>query len=71
MKDIFEQLHDFGLVPVIKITKVENAVPLAKALKEKNAIIYFKYTDEVIINIITTIKKTNDFLQFICPNNFI
>lgn len=34
MKDIFEQLHDFGLVPVIKITKVENAVPLAKALKE-------------------------------------
>ena len=32
MKDIFEQLHDYGLVPVIKITKVENAVPLAKAL---------------------------------------
>ena len=34
MKDLFKQLHDFGLVPVIKITKVENAVPLAKALKE-------------------------------------
>jgi len=32
MKDIFEQLYDYGLVPVIKITKVENAVPLAKAL---------------------------------------
>ena len=32
MKDIFEKLHDFGLVPVIKITDVKNAVPLAKAL---------------------------------------
>ena len=32
MKNIFEQLHDFGLVPVIKITNVENAVPLARAL---------------------------------------
>ena len=32
MKDIFEQLHDYGLVPVIKITDKEKAVPLAKAL---------------------------------------
>lgn len=30
--DIIKELHDYGLVPVIKITKVENAVPLAKAL---------------------------------------
>ena len=34
MKDIFEQLHDYGLVPVIKITDKEKAVPLAKALAE-------------------------------------
>ncbi|MBQ8162864.1 MAG: bifunctional 4-hydroxy-2-oxoglutarate aldolase/2-dehydro-3-deoxy-phosphogluconate aldolase [Clostridia bacterium] len=34
MKDIFEQLYNYGLVPVIKITKTENAVPLAKALAE-------------------------------------
>ncbi|MBO5212251.1 MAG: bifunctional 4-hydroxy-2-oxoglutarate aldolase/2-dehydro-3-deoxy-phosphogluconate aldolase [Clostridia bacterium] len=34
MKDIFEQLYGYGLVPVIKITKTENAVPLAKALAE-------------------------------------
>ena len=32
--DIIKELHDYGLVPVIKITKVENAVPLAKALAE-------------------------------------
>ncbi len=30
--DIIKELRDFGLVPVIKITKVENALPLAKAL---------------------------------------
>ena len=30
--DIIKELHNYGLVPVIKITKVENAVPLAKAL---------------------------------------
>jgi 2-dehydro-3-deoxyphosphogluconate aldolase/(4S)-4-hydroxy-2-oxoglutarate aldolase len=30
--DILEQLHNYGLVPVIKITDVKNAVPLAKAL---------------------------------------
>ena len=30
--DILEQLYSFGLVPVIKITDVKNAVPLAKAL---------------------------------------
>lgn len=30
--DIFEKLHNYGLVPVIKITDVKNAVPLAKAL---------------------------------------
>ena len=30
--DIFERLHNYGLVPVIKITDVKNAVPLAKAL---------------------------------------
>ena len=34
MNDIFEQLYNYGLVPVIKITKTENAVPLAKALAE-------------------------------------
>lgn len=32
--DIIKELHDFGLVPVIKITNVENALPLARALKE-------------------------------------
>ena len=32
--DIIKELHDFGLVPVIKITNVENALPLAKALKD-------------------------------------
>lgn len=32
--DIFEQLYNYGLVPVIKITKTENAVPLARALAE-------------------------------------
>ena len=30
--DIIKELRDFGLVPVIKITKVENALPLARAL---------------------------------------
>ncbi len=30
--DIIKELHDFGLVPVIKITDVKNAVPLAQAL---------------------------------------
>lgn len=30
--DILEQLHNYGLVPVIKITDKEKAVPLAKAL---------------------------------------
>ena len=30
--DILERLHNYGLVPVIKITDVKNAVPLAKAL---------------------------------------
>lgn len=30
--DIFEKLHNYGLVPVIKITDVKNAVPLAKGL---------------------------------------
>ena len=30
--DIINELRKFGLVPVIKITKVENALPLAKAL---------------------------------------
>ncbi|MBQ7761133.1 MAG: bifunctional 4-hydroxy-2-oxoglutarate aldolase/2-dehydro-3-deoxy-phosphogluconate aldolase [Clostridia bacterium] len=30
--DIIKELHDFGLVPVIKITDVKNAVPLAEAL---------------------------------------
>ena len=34
MSDIIKELHDFGLVPVIKITDVKNALPLAKALKE-------------------------------------
>ena len=34
MSNIFDSLYKFGLVPVIKITKVENAVPLAKALAE-------------------------------------
>ena len=32
--DIFERLYNFGLVPVIKITDKEKAVPLAKALAE-------------------------------------
>ena len=32
MSDIIKELHDYGLVPVIKITDVNNAVPLAKAL---------------------------------------
>ena len=30
--DIIKDLHDFGLVPVIKITDVKNAIPLAQAL---------------------------------------
>ena len=30
--DIIKELHNYGLVPVIKITDVNNAVPLAKAL---------------------------------------
>ena len=34
MSNIFDSLYKFGLVPVIKITKVENAVPLATALAE-------------------------------------
>ncbi len=34
MSDIIKQLHDFGLVPVIKITDVKNALPLAKALAQ-------------------------------------
>ena len=34
MSDIIKQLHDFGLVPVIKITDVNNALPLAKALAD-------------------------------------
>ena len=32
--DIIKELHDYGLVPVIKITDVKNAIPLAKALAE-------------------------------------
>ena len=32
--DIFERLYSFGLVPVIKITDKEKAVPLAKALAD-------------------------------------
>ncbi|MBO5287010.1 MAG: bifunctional 4-hydroxy-2-oxoglutarate aldolase/2-dehydro-3-deoxy-phosphogluconate aldolase [Clostridia bacterium] len=32
MSDIIKELYDYGLVPVIKITNKENAVPLAKAL---------------------------------------
>ena len=32
MSDIIKELHDYGLVPVIKITDVNNAIPLAKAL---------------------------------------
>lgn len=32
--DIIKELQAYGLVPVIKITKVENALPLAKALCE-------------------------------------
>lgn len=32
--DILNQLYGYGLVPVIKITDVKNAVPLAKALAE-------------------------------------
>ncbi len=34
MENIFERLYNFGLVPVIKITDKEKAVPLAKALCE-------------------------------------
>ena len=30
--DIIKELYNYGLVPVIKITDVNNAVPLAKAL---------------------------------------
>ena len=30
--DIIKELHDYGLVPVIKITDVKNAIPLAQAL---------------------------------------
>ena len=32
--DIIKELHNYGLVPVIKITDVNNAVPLAKALAD-------------------------------------
>ncbi|MBO5312441.1 MAG: bifunctional 4-hydroxy-2-oxoglutarate aldolase/2-dehydro-3-deoxy-phosphogluconate aldolase [Clostridia bacterium] len=32
MSDIIKELHDYGLIPVIKITDVNNAIPLAKAL---------------------------------------
>lgn len=32
MKTLFNKIKDFGLVPVIKITKLSQAVPLAKAL---------------------------------------
>lgn len=32
MSDIIKELYNYGLVPVIKITNKENAVPLAKAL---------------------------------------
>ena len=34
MSDIIKDLHDYGLGPVIKITDVKNAIPLAKALKD-------------------------------------
>lgn len=34
MSDIIKELHDFGLVPVIKITDVKNAIPLARALAD-------------------------------------
>ena len=34
MSDIIKQLHDYGLIPVIKITDVNNALPLAKALAD-------------------------------------
>lgn len=34
MSDIKTELHKIGIVPVIKMDKAENAVPLAKALKE-------------------------------------
>ncbi|MBE6674313.1 MAG: bifunctional 4-hydroxy-2-oxoglutarate aldolase/2-dehydro-3-deoxy-phosphogluconate aldolase [Ruminococcaceae bacterium] len=34
MSDIIKELHDYGLVPVIKITDVNNALPLAKALAD-------------------------------------
>lgn len=34
MSNIIKELHDFGLVPVIKITDVKNAIPLARALAE-------------------------------------
>ncbi len=33
MKTVFEKVYDAGIIPVIKISEVENAVPLAKALK--------------------------------------
>ena len=32
MKELFEKIGGFGLVPVIKIDDIEKAVPLAKAL---------------------------------------
>ena len=32
--DIIKELYNYGLVPVIKITDVNNAVPLAKALAD-------------------------------------
>ena len=32
--DIIKELHNYGLVPVIKITDVNNALPLAKALAD-------------------------------------
>ena len=34
MSDIIKELYNYGLVPVIKITDVNNAVPLAKALAD-------------------------------------
>lgn len=34
MKEIYEQFHDFGVVPVVVLDEVKDAVPLAKALVE-------------------------------------
>lgn len=33
MKSVFEKIYEAGIIPVIKITDVENAAPLANALK--------------------------------------